>query len=97
MTLLRRSARGWDGDRYLLLSDGERHAVVWYLVWDDVPAAYDFATAYRQILQARLGRSAEVEELTVEGRPVVRVVEAEEGVDLATLPHPRIRLAPERI
>lgn len=88
-------AGGWDGDRYRLLEDGEAHALVWYLVWDDARSAARFATAYRQILKTRLGRSASVEELTVDDRPVVRVVETAEGVDLETVPRLPVRLAPE--
>ncbi|CAN5283810.1 hypothetical protein BH20GEM2_BH20GEM2_19540 [soil metagenome] len=89
-------ASGWDGDRYLLLFDGTRNALVWYLVWDDAGSAYDFANAYRQILHTRLGSGASVEELTVEGRPVVRIVETEDGVDLDSVPLPEIRLTAER-
>ena len=85
-------ANGWDGDRYQLLFDGERHALVWYIVWDDARAASRFVTAYTQILRTRMGRSGDVELLTIDGRPVVRVIEAEEGVDISTLPRPTLRL-----
>lgn len=91
-----RYARGWDGDRYALLSDGERHAVLWYVLWDDRASAFHFAQAYRQFSHARLGRTVTVEEMDVDGRPVVRIVEAEPGVDPESLPRPTVRLAAER-
>jgi hypothetical protein len=91
-----RYALGWAGDRYRLLFDGERHLVLWYLVWDDARAAFNFANAYRQILGQRLGRGGWVEELTVDGRSVVRIVEAPEGVDPETVPRPEFRLSSER-
>ncbi|CAN5226198.1 hypothetical protein BH23GEM4_BH23GEM4_10280 [soil metagenome] len=37
-----------------------------------------------------------MEELTVEGRPVVRIVESDDGVDLDSVPLPEIRLTAER-
>jgi hypothetical protein len=86
-------ANGWDGDRYRVLSDGDRHALEWFIVWDDARAASLFVTTYVQILRTRMGRSATVEALEVDGRAVVRVIEADDGVDLATLPRAAIRLS----
>ncbi|HET9984999.1 MAG TPA: hypothetical protein VFQ38_15475 [Longimicrobiales bacterium] len=85
-------ARGWDGDRYQLLADGSHNVLVWYILWDSPAAARRFADAYRQILHTRLGRSGSVEQLEVDGRSVVRIVDAEEGADISTLPRPEIRL-----
>jgi hypothetical protein len=85
-------ANGWDGDRYQLLFDGERHALVWHIVWDDARAASRFVTAYTQILRTRMGRSGDVQLLTIDGRAVVRVIEADEGVDISGLPLPAVRL-----
>lgn len=85
-------ADGWDGDRYRLLTDGTHDVLEWALVWDDARAASRFVTTYRQILRTRLGRSAQVEQLTVDGRPLVLVIEAEDGVDLSTLPRLRVHL-----
>jgi hypothetical protein len=85
-------ANGWDGDRYQLLYDGERNALVWYIVWDDARASSRFVAAYTQVLRTRMGRTGHVEQLTIEGRPVVRVIEAEEGVDISRLPLPTVQL-----
>ncbi|MBW3553822.1 MAG: hypothetical protein KY466_09930, partial [Gemmatimonadetes bacterium] len=84
-------ARGWDGDRYALLSgpDGAE-ALVWYSVWDDAAAADRFAVAYRRVLARRPHRTGEVRREEVGGRPVVRVVEAAEGTELGGVPVPGI-------
>lgn len=84
-------ADGWDGDRYRMLEapSGER-ALVWYSVWDDVTAADDFAAGYRRILVQREGRHGRVDRLELEGRPAVRVVEAQRGVDLERLAIPKV-------
>ncbi len=83
------TADGWDGDRYALLvgPDGGE-ALVWYSVWDDAAAADRFADGWRRGLSARTGRVGRVERREVEGRPVVRVVEADTGIDLDALPVP---------
>lgn len=85
-----RAAQGWDGDRYRLLeAPGGGRALVWYSVWDDAGAAEAFAAAYRRILEVRAGtRHGRVERLEVEGRPVVRVVDAERAVELESVPVP---------
>jgi hypothetical protein len=89
-------ALGWAGDRYLLLRDHEHDVLVWYLAWDDRRSATAFATAFRQIFGPKLNRTGAVEELTIEGRPVVRIIDAEEGVDLSRVPRPEVRLAAAR-
>ncbi len=78
-------ADGWGGDRYVLLTDGARHALVWYVVWDDGHSAFRFARAYQRIL-ARRHRAGAAEEVTIDGHPGVRIVDADAGVDPATLP-----------
>jgi hypothetical protein len=84
------AALGWDGDRYRLL-EGPRggRALVWYSVWDGAAAAGRFADAYQLVLERRAERRhGRVERLEVEGRPVVRVVDAERGVPLDSVPVP---------
>lgn len=73
-------ARGWDGDRYQVLgATGE--ALVWYSVWDDAVAAQRFASGLQRAWATRRagvqsGRRADVTQLVVNGRPVVRLVDA---------------------
>lgn len=77
-------ATGWDGDRYQVLGapgGGEGDALVWVTVWDDTRAADRFARgldrAWRnRRTDGRAGRRAEITQLTMEGRPVVRLVDA---------------------
>lgn len=85
------SAAGWDGDRYALLEapDGGE-ALVWYSVWDDAAAADRFADGWRRALEARPGRTGTVHRLEVDGRPVVRVVDADAAMDLGAVPVPSI-------
>jgi hypothetical protein len=78
-----RLATGWDGDRYQVLG---RHAeaLVWYTVWDDAAAAATFTRGLERAWQKRRadGRSArrsEVKQLTIQGRPFVRLVDAPAG------------------
>jgi hypothetical protein len=71
-------ASGWDGDRYQVLGAS---ALVWYSVWDDPQAADRFARGLeRAWVRRRSGgqavRRSEVKRLTIEGRPVVRLVDA---------------------
>ncbi|HEX9108792.1 MAG TPA: hypothetical protein VF832_16215 [Longimicrobiales bacterium] len=84
---------GWDGDEFRLLQGpaGER-ALVWYSVWDAPAAADAFADAYRRTLAVRPTRHANVERLTISGRPVVRVVDAPAGVALESIPVPEVAL-----
>jgi len=78
-----RLATGWDGDRYQVLG---RHAeaLVWYTVWDDAPAADKFARGLERAWQkrradGRTGRRSEIKQLTIQGRPFVRLVDAPAG------------------
>ncbi len=82
-------ATGWDGDRYQVLGRGA-DALVWYSVWDDARAADRFAGGLehawkrRTLKDAAVGRSlkdaadrqTEIRRRTIEGRPVVRLVDA---------------------
>ena len=73
-------AAGWDGDRYQVLGP-KSDALVWYSVWDDAAAATRFATGLQRAWQkgrpdGRTARRSEIRQLTVAGRPVVRLVDA---------------------
>ena len=75
-------ATGWDGDRYQVL--GPRSDVlVWYSVWDDAAAAARFTGGLQRAWAkrppppgGRAARRSEMKQLTVDGRPVVRLVDA---------------------
>jgi hypothetical protein len=86
-------AQGWDGDRYRLLRLGadSTHALVWYSIWDSDGASNSFADAARRIAQKR-GRPFRIERITIDQRPVVRVVEADPGTDLGRVQVPTLRL-----
>jgi hypothetical protein len=90
-------AVGWAGDRYLLLDGpGGQEAMVWYVAWQDAAAADRFAVRYRQLLDRRPGWTGTVERADAGGHPVVRVVQAGPGVDLADVPVPLLRAAEAR-
>ncbi len=96
-TMADRAASGWDGDAYALLGRDGEQVLVWYTAWDSSLDADEFVDAYRTAFTARYGgeaaaaeltapqRRARVEQLTVSGIPVVRVVETAPAV---TLEHP---------
>lgn len=91
------AAQGWDGDRFALLSGpAGSESLVWYSVWDDAAAADRFAAAYRRVLAARPGPAGEVSRLEVDGRPVVRVVQASGRDALDRTPVPPIASLEER-
>ncbi len=73
-------ASGWDGDRYQVLG-ATSDALVWYSVWDDAAAAARFAAGLERAWAKRraggpAGRRAEIKQLIVQDRPVVRLVDA---------------------
>jgi hypothetical protein len=73
-------ATGWDGDRYEVLGP-KSDVLVWYSVWDDAAAAGRFATGLQRAWAKKrtggpAGRRAEIHQLTIDGRPVVRLVDA---------------------
>ena len=72
-------ATGWDGDRYQVLG-ANADVLVWYTVWDDAAAASRFAAGLQRAWAKRrtVGRS-DIKQLTVSGRPVVRLVYAPAG------------------
>ena len=73
-------ASGWDGDRYEVLGP-KSDALVWYSVWDDQAAANRFTAGLQRAWAKRragvqTGRRADVKQMTIDGRPVVRLVDA---------------------
>jgi hypothetical protein len=76
------AAAGWDGGTYRAWSDGEHVAIVFSTVWDGPRDAAEFASATRQWLGSREGRSASV--LPVEGQRVT-VLFASDAASLASL------------
>jgi hypothetical protein len=76
------AAAGWDGGTYRAWSDGEHVALMLSTVWDGPRDAGEFASATRQWLGSRGGRSASV--LPVEGQ-LVRVLFASDAATLASL------------
>lgn len=73
-------AQGWDGDRYEVLGS-KADALLWYTVWDDGVAAARFAHGLERAWATRragkpAGRRSQIQQLTIEGRPVVRLVDA---------------------
>ena len=76
-----RLASGWDGDRYQVLGR-QAEALVWYTVWDDAAAAERFARGLDRAWAKRgttSGTRTEVRQLTIDGRPVVRLAYAPAG------------------
>ncbi len=75
-----RLAAGWDGDQYQVLGRNA-DALVWCSVWDDAAAASRFAGGLQRAWAKRRSsegkdRRSEIKQLTVAGRPVVRLVDA---------------------
>ena len=73
-------ASGWDGDRSQVLG-AKADALVWYAVWDDAAAASRFAGGLQRAWakrrpDGRTARRSEVKQLTISGRPVVRLIDA---------------------
>ncbi len=73
-------AMGWDGDRYQVLGP-KSDALVWYSVWDDAAAAARFTGGLQRAWQkrrsdGRTARRSEIKQLTLNGRAVVRLVDA---------------------
>ena len=73
-------ATGWDGDRYEVLGP-KSDVLVWYSVWDDAAAAGRFAKGLQRAWAKKrtggpAGRRAEINQVAIDGRPVVRLVDA---------------------
>ncbi len=80
------AAAGWDGDAYRLLRGPAGEALVWVSVWDTEAEADEFAEAARAAYARRYprgGRNLHVQRDTVEGRPVVRILDLPPGADRA--------------
>jgi hypothetical protein len=75
-------AEGWGGDRYRVYGAGA-DALVWYTVWDDLPARDRFARALSRIWAMRRagdsGRRYRIDSLTIDGHPAARLVDAQVG------------------
>ena len=71
-------ARGWGGDRYAVFADGDDHALVWWIVWDDERFAGRFLKGLgdRWAAGTRNGHRATAEQIEIDGLPVVRLVSA---------------------
>lgn len=73
-------ATGWDGDRYQVLG-ARSDVLVWYSAWDDAATAARFTGGLQRAwqkrwLDGRTARRSEIKQLTIQGRPVVRLVDA---------------------
>jgi hypothetical protein len=62
------AARGWDGDRYVLVGEGADAALAWATVWDDEAARDRFVAALEPHLD-RLPLGATLTPVSVDGRP----------------------------
>jgi hypothetical protein len=82
----RTDAQGWDGDIYRLIEANGKRVLVWYSIWDDAGSADRFAAAYRAIAAKRTGRTITVTRMDLEGRPMLRITDAESGAAVGTLP-----------
>jgi hypothetical protein len=73
-------ASGWNGDRYrVIAAGGGQDALVWYVAWDGAAARARFAAGLERAwpgVHRKPGRTFRIESLTVDGVPVVRVVDA---------------------
>ena len=74
-----RTAHGWGGDRYAVLTARDGHALVWWTVWDTAPAADRFAGTVRERWTVAAPRRIAVERTSVGDLPAVLVVMAPEG------------------
>ncbi|HEU5170244.1 MAG TPA: hypothetical protein VFU46_06890 [Gemmatimonadales bacterium] len=88
-------ALGWGGDRYRVYRGPGGPALVWYVVWDDAPAADEFraGTGARLAARRRAGWRGSLERVEVDGRAATRYVwarDAWEGWDAL----PEVEVAP---
>lgn len=69
-------AIGWGGDYFRVYGTPAGPALVWYVVWDNAAAAARFrsATGARLVKPGRAGYRAELDTLTIGGRPALRYV-----------------------
>jgi hypothetical protein len=83
-------ATGWAGDRYAVFETSGDFALVWWIVWDDQPAADRFfAIVSRDVSTRQIqGRERSVDRVDVEGHPGVVYADYPEGWQRARdLPH----------
>jgi hypothetical protein len=73
-------ALGWGGDRFRIHDTPGGAAMVWYIVWDDLPSRVRFLATAGQRLESRrrLGYRLAIASLTVDHRPATRIVIAPE-------------------
>ena len=70
----RSSARGWGGDRYVLLADGDGHrSLAWFGVWDTKAQRDEFARALEPRLSA-FPEPASLAAMEIEGLPATRLL-----------------------
>jgi hypothetical protein len=68
-------ARGWDGDRFVLLEAADSaRALVWTSIWDDDASADAFVAQLRRISATPAVAAADIRRETLDGRPIVRVI-----------------------
>lgn len=78
------TAAGWDGDTFVLVEGPGGDALAWVTVWDDAASRDRFAATVDGSAD-RLGGSATVERMEVEGRPVAVLRVGEVGDLTVTL------------
>jgi hypothetical protein len=85
----RASARGWAGDRYVLLTGPDGDVLHWVSVWESEPDAARFADAAGRAAARRPHRHVEVRRDSVDGHAAVRIIDAAAaGAAAATGPPP---------
>ena len=91
-------AGGWDGDRIMLLESASgQHVLEWASVWDDSASAARFESTVRSILAASaFGRPGSVALESIENRPLVRVIIADQPATLEAAPPLRVYCADEQ-
>jgi hypothetical protein len=69
-------ALGWGGDRFRVYQTPAGPAMVWYIVWDDVPSRTRFlgTTGQRLELRRRLGYRMELTNPSIQDHPATRIV-----------------------
>jgi hypothetical protein len=91
-------AGGWDGDRVVLLESGDgQHLLEWVSVWDDSTSAARFQSTLQSILDSpAFGRPGSVTMESIEERPLVRVLIADQPATLEAAPMLRVHCADEQ-
>jgi hypothetical protein len=73
-------ALGWGGDRFRVYETPSGPAMLWYIVWDDIPSRFRFLSTTGQRLESRrrLGYQMAIYSLTIDHRPATRIIIAPE-------------------